>query len=172
MAAQLALALQPLSALAQQGEAASPAAQAQLRRLAQWQQRIEQGKLTQANAALSVGERASERTSRNLAQVHTLVQSLHNRTQRNIQTKQASQARQESQSTQRLTLQAQQQDTQDQSRIGTLPLCCIGGITPERAPSVIAAGADSAAVITDFVTAADPEARLRTWIAWARTQVA
>lgn len=58
------------------------------------------------------------------------------------------------------------------SRIGTLPLCCIGGITPERAPSVIAAGADSAAVITDFVTAADPEARLRTWIAWARTQVA
>ena len=58
------------------------------------------------------------------------------------------------------------------SRIGALPLCCIGGITPERAPSVIAAGADSAAVITDFVTAADPEARLRTWIAWARTQVA
>ena len=58
------------------------------------------------------------------------------------------------------------------SRIGALPLCCIGGITPERAPSVIAAGADSAAVITDFFTAADPEARLRTWIAWARTQVA
>lgn len=55
------------------------------------------------------------------------------------------------------------------SRIGSLPLCCIGGITPERAPSVIEAGADSAAVITDFVTAADPEARLRTWIAWART---
>jgi thiamine-phosphate pyrophosphorylase len=53
--------------------------------------------------------------------------------------------------------------------IGDLPLCCIGGITPERAPSVIEAGADSAAVITDFVTAADPEARLRTWIAWART---
>lgn len=57
-------------------------------------------------------------------------------------------------------------------RIGDLPLCCIGGITPERAPSVIQAGADSAAVITDFVTAADPEARLRTWIAWARTLAA
>ncbi len=57
-------------------------------------------------------------------------------------------------------------------RIGALPLCCIGGITPERAPSVIEAGADSAAVITDFVTAADPEARLRTWMAWARTLAA
>ncbi len=57
-------------------------------------------------------------------------------------------------------------------RIGDLPLCCIGGITPERAPSVIEAGADSAAVITDFVTAAEPEARLRTWIAWARTLAA
>jgi len=54
-------------------------------------------------------------------------------------------------------------------RIGDLPLCCIGGITPDRAPSVIEAGADSAAVITDFVTAADPDARLRAWVAWART---
>src|SRR5688572_9003940 len=32
-------------------------------------------------------------------------------------------------------------------RIGTLPLCAIGGITPERAPGVLAAGADSVAVI-------------------------
>jgi thiamine-phosphate pyrophosphorylase len=54
-------------------------------------------------------------------------------------------------------------------RVGNLPLCCIGGITPERAPSVIAAGADSCAVITDFVTAADPEARVRQWLTWART---
>ena len=138
IAAQVALALQPLSALAQQSSAAAaPAAQQQLRRLAQWQQRIEQGKLSQASEALSEGERASERTSRNLAQVHTLVQSLHNRTQRNIQTKQASQARQESQSTQRLTLQAQQQDTQDQSRIGTL----LGAIQ-----------ADTQAVLGDFAS--------------------
>lgn len=57
-------------------------------------------------------------------------------------------------------------------RIGTLPLCGIAGITPERAPGVIAAGADSVAVITDFFTHPDPEARVRTWLAWARTIVA
>jgi thiamine-phosphate pyrophosphorylase len=54
------------------------------------------------------------------------------------------------------------------SRIGNLPLCCIGGITPERAPGVVAAGADSVAVITDFFTHPDPEARVRDWLAWAR----
>ena len=54
------------------------------------------------------------------------------------------------------------------SKIGKLPLCCIGGITPERAPSVVAAGADSVAVITDFITHADPEARVRDWLAWAK----
>jgi thiamine-phosphate pyrophosphorylase len=54
-------------------------------------------------------------------------------------------------------------------RIGALPLCCIGGITPERAPGVIAAGADSVAVITDFFTHSDPEARVRQWLAWARS---
>ena len=52
-------------------------------------------------------------------------------------------------------------------RIGGLPLCAIGGITPERAPSVLAAGADSVAVITDFFTHADPESRVRQWLAWA-----
>ena len=54
-------------------------------------------------------------------------------------------------------------------RIGTLPLVAIGGITPERAPGVIAAGADSVAVITDFFTHADPEARVGTWLAWAKS---
>lgn len=53
------------------------------------------------------------------------------------------------------------------SRIGSMPLVAIGGITPERAPGVIAAGAQSCAVITDFFTAADPEARFRIWLAWA-----
>ncbi len=53
------------------------------------------------------------------------------------------------------------------SRIGDLPLVAIGGITPERAPSVISAGADSAAVITDFFTHPDPAARVRIWLAWA-----
>ncbi|MGE0700428.1 MAG: thiamine phosphate synthase [Hyphomicrobiaceae bacterium] len=52
-------------------------------------------------------------------------------------------------------------------RVGSLPLCCIGGITPERAPGVVAAGADSVAVITDFFTHADPEGRVRLWLAWA-----
>jgi thiamine-phosphate pyrophosphorylase len=54
-------------------------------------------------------------------------------------------------------------------KIGALPLVAIGGITPERAPGVIAAGAQSVAVITDFFTAPDPEARVRQWIGWAQT---
>jgi len=53
------------------------------------------------------------------------------------------------------------------TRVGPLPLCAIGGITPERAPGVIAAGADCVAVITDFFTHADPEGRVRQWLAWA-----
>lgn len=52
-------------------------------------------------------------------------------------------------------------------RIGAMPLCAIGGITPERAPGVVAAGADTVAVITDFFTHADPEGRVRQWLAWA-----
>jgi thiamine-phosphate pyrophosphorylase len=55
------------------------------------------------------------------------------------------------------------------NRIGAIPLCAIGGITPQRAPGVLAAGADCVAVVTDFVTAADPEARVRQWVAWAKT---
>jgi thiamine-phosphate pyrophosphorylase len=51
--------------------------------------------------------------------------------------------------------------------IGSLPLCAIGGITPERAGGVVAAGADSVAVITDFFTHPDPEARVREWLRWA-----
>ncbi len=52
-------------------------------------------------------------------------------------------------------------------RIGMLPLVAIGGITPERAGAVLAAGADSAAVITDFMSAPHPEARVRLWLEWA-----
>lgn len=54
-------------------------------------------------------------------------------------------------------------------RIGALPLVAIGGITPERAGLVLQAGADSAAVITDFMTAPHPEARVRLWLDWAAT---
>lgn len=53
------------------------------------------------------------------------------------------------------------------SRIGTLPLIAIGGITPERADGVINAGSQSVAVITDFMTAPDPEARVGLWLQWA-----
>jgi len=52
-------------------------------------------------------------------------------------------------------------------RIGSLPLIAIGGLTPERLAGVFAAGADVAAVVTDIVRAADPEARVRQWLAVA-----
>jgi thiamine-phosphate pyrophosphorylase len=57
-------------------------------------------------------------------------------------------------------------------RIGALPLVGIGGITPERADAVRAAGADSVAVITDIFTHADPEARVAQWLAWAERPTA
>jgi thiamine-phosphate pyrophosphorylase len=49
-------------------------------------------------------------------------------------------------------------------KIGTLPLVAIGGLTPERAGCVLEAGANSLAVITDFVTSSDPEARIQLWL--------
>jgi len=52
-------------------------------------------------------------------------------------------------------------------RIGSLPLIAIGGLTPERLAGVFAAGADVAAVVTDIVQAADPEGRVRQWLAVA-----
>jgi thiamine-phosphate pyrophosphorylase len=55
-------------------------------------------------------------------------------------------------------------------RIRSLPLVAIGGITIDRASAVVAAGADSVAVITDFVTAQDPEARIKMWLDWAARQ--
>ncbi len=54
-------------------------------------------------------------------------------------------------------------------RIGSLPLVAIGGITPDRAPAVMAAGAQSVAVITDFMTADNPNDRVRVWLAWAES---
>jgi thiamine-phosphate pyrophosphorylase len=45
------------------------------------------------------------------------------------------------------------------------PLVAIGGITLERAPDVLAAGASSAAVVSDIVMSDDPEQRTRSWIA-------
>jgi thiamine-phosphate diphosphorylase len=50
-------------------------------------------------------------------------------------------------------------------RVGATPLVAIGGLTPERGRLVLEAGADSAAVVTDVLRHADPEARSREWIA-------
>jgi len=50
-------------------------------------------------------------------------------------------------------------------RIGSRPLVAIGGLTLERLAGVFAAGADSAAVVNDIVRNADPEARMRAWVA-------
>lgn len=52
-------------------------------------------------------------------------------------------------------------------KIGMLPLVAIGGLTPDRATGVADVGADSLAVITDFLTASDPDARVREWLKWA-----
>lgn len=49
-----------------------------------------------------------------------------------------------------------------------IPLVAIGGLTVERLPPVFAAGADSAAVVTDILRHPDPEARAREWLAHTR----
>lgn len=60
--------------------------------------------------------------------------------------------------------------TEWRRRIGALPLVAIGGLTPERAAGVLEAGADSLAVITDFFTAPDPEARIKLWLRQLQTR--
>jgi thiamine-phosphate pyrophosphorylase len=52
--------------------------------------------------------------------------------------------------------------------IGSVPLIAIGGLTVERLPGVFAAGADSAAVITDIVKHEQPIARIGQWVAATR----
>ncbi len=54
-------------------------------------------------------------------------------------------------------------------RIGAIPLIGIGGLTLERAPGVLEAGADVAAVVTDITLDVDPEARTRAWVMATRT---
>lgn len=48
--------------------------------------------------------------------------------------------------------------------IGSRPLVAIGGITLERVPLCLAAGADSVAVVSDITANADPETRAQAWI--------
>jgi thiamine-phosphate pyrophosphorylase len=50
-------------------------------------------------------------------------------------------------------------------RIGKIPLVAIGGIKLENAPAIYAAGADSIAVVSDITLNADPDARVRAWLA-------
>jgi thiamine-phosphate pyrophosphorylase len=52
--------------------------------------------------------------------------------------------------------------------IGKRPLVAIGGISLERASLCLAAGADSAAVVTDITLNADPEGRAKAWLAVTR----
>lgn len=53
-------------------------------------------------------------------------------------------------------------------RIGDVPLVAIGGLTVERAAGVVAAGADVLSVVTDITLRAEPETRIRDWIAATR----
>ena len=48
--------------------------------------------------------------------------------------------------------------------IGELPLVAIGGMTPERAASAFAAGADIVSAVTDITLSDDPEDRVRHWL--------
>ncbi|OHV84128.1 thiamine phosphate synthase [Mesorhizobium sp. ORS 3428] len=48
--------------------------------------------------------------------------------------------------------------------VAPIPLVAIGGLNPERLDGVFAAGADSAAVVTDITLNPDPEARTGEWI--------
>lgn len=50
------------------------------------------------------------------------------------------------------------------ARATPLPLVAIGGLTLERLAGVFEQGADSAAVVTDVVRSADPEARTGEWL--------
>ncbi|MDF9301399.1 thiamine phosphate synthase [Tritonibacter mobilis] len=50
------------------------------------------------------------------------------------------------------------------TRIGSIPLVGIGGMSVERAPGVFEAGADIVSVVTDITLNADPEARVRQWV--------
>ena len=49
--------------------------------------------------------------------------------------------------------------------VGDIPLCAIGGMTAERAPGALQAGADIVSVVTDITLNIDPEARVKDWIA-------
>ena len=55
-------------------------------------------------------------------------------------------------------------------RVGSVPLVGIGGISLERAPGVLAAGADIVSAVTDITLNPDPEVRVRDWVKLTRGQ--
>jgi thiamine-phosphate pyrophosphorylase len=50
------------------------------------------------------------------------------------------------------------------AEIGDVPLVAIGGMSVERAPGALAAGADVVSAVTDITLNPDPEARVRAWL--------
>ncbi len=54
--------------------------------------------------------------------------------------------------------------TEWKARVGEIPLVGIGGMSVERAPGVLQAGADIVSVVTNITLNADPESRVREWI--------
>jgi thiamine-phosphate pyrophosphorylase len=56
--------------------------------------------------------------------------------------------------------------TEWKKRVGNIPLVAIGGIKLEQAAAIYAAGADSIAVVSDVTRNADPDARVRAWLAF------
>ncbi|MFV0478650.1 MAG: thiamine phosphate synthase [Parahaliea sp.] len=57
------------------------------------------------------------------------------------------------------------------TRVGKTALVGIGGLTPRHLPELFAAGANSAAVVTDIAQADNPEIRCRQWITATRRPV-
>lgn len=58
--------------------------------------------------------------------------------------------------------------TEWKAAIGDIPLVGIGGMRVDRAAGVLAAGADIVSVVTDITLNANPENRVRAWIAATR----
>jgi len=52
---------------------------------------------------------------------------------------------------------------------GDIPVVAIGGITLERLPSCLKAGADSVSAVGNFIRHDDPEGQVRRWLACAET---
>ncbi|MBO9452370.1 thiamine phosphate synthase [Tropicibacter sp. R16_0] len=54
--------------------------------------------------------------------------------------------------------------TEWKERVGDIPLVGIGGMSVERAPGVLEAGADIVSAVTDITLNDDPEGRVHEWI--------